>query len=52
MNGQRASVSEINALKDRLADNTPGCDVMICPPATLIATLAEAAEGSIIKIGG
>ena len=52
MNGQRASVSEINALKDRLAGTTPGCDVMICPPATLIATLADAAEGSLIQIGG
>jgi len=52
MNGQRASVLEINALKDRLAGTTPGCDVMICPPATLIATLADAAEGSLIQIGG
>lgn len=52
MNGQRASVSEINALNDRLVGTTPGCDVMICPPATLIATLADAAEGSLIQIGG
>ena len=52
MNGLKASISEINVLKDRLADTTPRCDVMICPPATLVMALAEAAAGSVIQTGG
>ncbi len=52
MNGLRGSVSELNALMDTLSGSTPVCDVMICPPATLITTLADAAERSVIRIGG
>ena len=52
MNGLKASISEVNVLKDRLADTSPGCDVMICPPATLVMALADAAAGSVIQTGG
>lgn len=52
MNGHKGSVSELEALKDRLEGSSPACDVMICPPATLVMTLADAAAGSAIQIGG
>lgn len=52
MNGLKASVSELTALKDRLDGTTPACDVLICPPATLVMSLADAVEGSVIQIGG
>ncbi len=52
MNGLKASVSEIMALKDRLDGTAPACDVLICPPATLVMSLADAAAGSVIQIGG
>lgn len=52
MNGLKASVSELTALKDRLDGTTPACDVLICPPATLVMSLTEAVEGSAIQIGG
>ena len=52
MNGLKASLDEVARLKDVLADRTPECDVLICPPATLVAALAEAADGSAIMVGG
>ncbi len=52
MNGHQASVAELGALKDKLAAASPACDVMICPPATLITSFAHAASGSVIQIGG
>ncbi len=38
MNGLRADLAEIAAL--RAAHPAPGCDVLVCPPATLIAAMA------------
>lgn len=52
MNGLKASISEITALKERLAGMTPTCDVMICPPATLVTTMADVVAGSAIQVGG
>nr|MBA3325451.1 triosephosphate isomerase [Paracoccaceae bacterium] len=46
MNGLAASAAVLDALV--AADPTPGCDVLICPPATLIARLA----GRGVAIGG
>lgn len=51
MNGLRASASELAALKDRLDGTTPACDVLICPPATLVMSLSDIVEGSAIQIG-
>jgi len=49
MNGTLASLAEIDQL---LADNPrPGCDVLICPPATLVHALAGRVEGKI-AVGG
>lgn len=50
MNGLWAALGEIEAVKAGLAGAT--CDVAICPPATLIAAAASAAEGSSLLIGG
>lgn len=51
MNGLRASVAELKAMMDA-AGEVKGCDVMICPPATLVATFADTAKNSALAIGG
>ena len=53
MNGLRASLTEAEALARQLDGNDAiTAQVMICPPATLIAPLAAVLEGSSILIGG
>ena len=52
MNGLKGAVGEIRALGRAFADEPPLGDVLICPPATLIAEAARAAAGSVIAIGG
>ena len=49
MNGLAASIIELEALKSQDAGN---CDVILCPPATLIAGFAAGAAGSSMMIGG
>ncbi len=50
MNGLAASVAELDAL---LAAPAPGgAELLICPPATLVARLAQAAAGSHVAVGG
>jgi len=48
MNGVKASLAEISALE--AAFPAPDCDVLICPPATLISAMA--AIGKTVKVGG
>jgi triosephosphate isomerase len=53
MNGTRASLAEADAVRTGLAGmglSVP-VDVMICPPATLVAALAAAAAGSRLQVG-
>ncbi|MEO1723825.1 MAG: triose-phosphate isomerase, partial [Pseudomonadota bacterium] len=50
MNGLAASRAELETLKGRMTGD--GVDVLLCPPATLIAGFAEAAAGSAVRIGG
>ncbi len=50
MNGTAASLAEIAALD--AATRGVICDILICPPATLIAQMAWKAKGSAIKVGG
>ena len=51
MNGLRAAVAELEAVcRDR--DKSLRVDLMVCPPATLIASFAERARGSGVLIGG
>ena len=52
MNGLKASLAEVDALKQHLKANPAACEVMLCPPATLIAAMAAAAAGSAIMVGG
>jgi triosephosphate isomerase len=50
MNGMAASLCEVTALLK--AHPKPGCEVLLCPPATLIAQMAWAAKGSALMVGG
>ncbi len=50
MNGLKASLTEIAALAK--ACPAPNCDILICPPATLLAGMADACSGTPIKVGG
>jgi triosephosphate isomerase len=52
MNGLRAALAEIRALKRGLADEPARGSVLVCPPATLIVEAVKAAESSPIAIGG
>lgn len=50
MNGTTGSLSEVAAL---LAQQpTPSCDMLLCPPATLISRMAELAKGTALQVGG
>jgi triosephosphate isomerase len=52
MNGLAASLTEAKALKERLAQApVPEAEVMICPPATLLAQARYALTGSKILLG-
>jgi triosephosphate isomerase len=44
MNGTGEALGEIETLSQMLADNPSVCDVLVCPPATLIARAAWAAK--------
>lgn len=50
MNGLAASLSEVKAL---IADHpSPACEMLLCPPATLVSAMAVAARGSALAVGG
>ena len=49
MNGLSADLAEVQALAATQPD--PGCDVIICPPATLVAALAAACAGGSVNVG-
>jgi len=55
MNGLASSIGEADKVREWM-ETGPGksleVDVMICPPATLIARLADCAAGSRILVGG
>lgn len=50
MNGTLSALAEIDHLLADLPD--AGCDMLICPPATLIHAMAARAKGSALAIGG
>jgi triosephosphate isomerase len=53
MNGLRAQMAELDALVAGLGGaGRPGCDVLVCPPATLIVRFAERAGDGPVAIGG
>jgi triosephosphate isomerase len=51
MNGLAASLSELAALKQALAESPPACDVLVCPPATLLAQANGVVNGAF-ALGG
>jgi triosephosphate isomerase len=51
MNGLEASLAEAFAVRDALAAAPHVPEVMICPPSTLLAALAEAARGTPLAVG-
>ncbi|WP_151719280.1 triose-phosphate isomerase [Gemmobacter serpentinus] len=50
MNGNAAALSEVTALLSAHPD--PTCEMLLCPPATLIAQMNWAARNSALRIGG
>lgn len=50
MNGSRAALAEVSALL--AAHPAPGCEMLLCPPATLLAGMAGLAEGTALQVGG
>lgn len=52
MNGLRAALSEAKAVAEGLVAARYACDVMICPPATLVSSMAAALQGSAVAVGG
>jgi triosephosphate isomerase len=51
MNGLAGDLGELAVLRDALANQAPACDVLICPPATLMAQAAWAVKGAF-ALGG
>ncbi|MEX2647704.1 MAG: triose-phosphate isomerase [Alphaproteobacteria bacterium] len=53
MNGLRADgVERARALRALVEADAPPCEVLVCPPATLIAPVVEALRGSPVMVGG
>ena len=50
MNGDGAALGEVTALLS--AAPAPGCEILICPPATLISRMAGIAGDGPLKTGG
>jgi triosephosphate isomerase len=50
MNGTPAALAEVKALIG--AHPSPSCEMLLCPPATLIAQMAWAARDSALMVGG
>ena len=49
MNGTAASLAEVQALI--AAQPAPACEMLLCPPATLISAMATVARGSALMVG-
>lgn len=52
MNGTTAALKEARLLAGMLKDVRLKCEVMICPPATLISSIRTVIKGTRIKLGG
>lgn len=50
MNGTPAALAEVTALL--AAHPAPACQMLLCPPATLVAQMAWAARNSSLMVGG
>jgi triosephosphate isomerase (TIM) len=52
MNGTTASLKEPRLLAGMMRDVKTKCDILVCPPATLIRRIRGVLKGSKIKVGG
>jgi triosephosphate isomerase len=52
MNGLRAAVDEGRAVARALGQTPSRARVAVCPPATLVASMAEALAGTVVAVGG
>ena len=50
MNGNRAALAEVSALL--AAHPAPACEMLLCPPTTLLAEMVGLAAGSALHVGG
>src|SRR3977135_3121476 len=51
MNGLKSSLAEFEAMREGAAAVAAKADLLVCPPATLIAAFAEKARGSKLVVG-
>jgi triosephosphate isomerase len=51
MNGLRASLLELQKIVEGARDLAGSVEVLVCPPATLLADFAAAARGSAVRLG-
>jgi triosephosphate isomerase len=51
MNGLKAQAAEFDAMLSGAAEVTGKADLLVCPPATLIAAFAEKARGKAVAVG-
>lgn len=52
MNGLRSSAVELKSLADKVSGSEdPNCDILVCPPATLIIPFSQQNISSAIEIG-
>jgi triosephosphate isomerase len=49
MNGTQAALAEVSALI--AAHPAPTCEMLLCPPATLLAAMADLSKGSALSVG-
>lgn len=49
MNGLRSALAEVEALHAAVPE--PGCDVVLCPPATLMRAMVQVCEPMAIEVG-
>ena len=50
MNGTAAALAEVKALL--AAHPAPGCEMLLCPPATFLGQMADLAAGTALRVGG
>src|SRR3569623_1121668 len=52
MNGLQGAIAELDAILKSREASQGNADLLICPPATLVAAFAARAKGSQLAIGG
>lgn len=52
MNGLKSGLKQVRAMAKSLSKSAAACDVMICPPATLLRPMKDEVKASKLKLGG